>query len=111
MDPTLRDGDRVLVDLFTYRHRAPRLGELTLFAGPDGTYMVKRLQNGPLPRSETPFLAPFRAADGDEDWFVVRGDNSSASLDSRTFGPVPRHRFRGRVLFRYWPVGRWGPIE
>ena len=43
--------------------------------------------------------------------FRVLGDNPEASDDSRTFGPVPMHRFRGRVVFRYWPPSRFGPIE
>jgi mitochondrial inner membrane protease subunit 1 len=38
----------------------------------------------------------------------VRGDNEDASTDSRHFGPVPRARLAGRVLYRYAPPGRAG---
>ena len=38
----------------------------------------------------------------------VRGDNDGASTDSRHFGPVPRARLAGRVLYRYAPPGRAG---
>jgi hypothetical protein len=73
--------------------------------------MVKRVVAGPLPRKEVPFLSPFRTSEATEDWFEVLGDNARNSSDSRNFGPVPRGCFRGRVVFRYWPPGRAGPIE
>jgi nickel-type superoxide dismutase maturation protease len=38
----------------------------------------------------------------------VRGDNEAASTDSRDFGPVPRTRLAGRVVYRYGPPGRTG---
>lgn len=40
----------------------------------------------------------------------VRGDNTAASTDSRTFGPVPADRIVGTVVYRYapaWRVGWW----
>ena len=36
----------------------------------------------------------------------LRGDNSSASTDSRTFGLVPVRSLRGRVVYRYAPAER-----
>jgi nickel-type superoxide dismutase maturation protease len=38
----------------------------------------------------------------------VRGDNVQASTDSRQFGPVPRGRLVGRIVYRYGPPGRTG---
>lgn len=40
--------------------------------------------------------------------FFVLGDNRNVSEDSRTFGFLSRDRILGRVLFRYWPLGRFG---
>lgn len=40
-----------------------------------------------------------------DDYFVL-GDNRSMSTDSRHFGPVPRHRIRGRAVLRIWPRAR-----
>jgi nickel-type superoxide dismutase maturation protease len=95
MEPALLHGDRVLVDLWTYRHRPPRIGELVLFEGPEREIMVKRLASSP-PHS------------GQGYWLL--GDNSSSSRDSRRFGPVPAERIRGRVVLRYWPLTR-GSLE
>ena len=111
MDPTLKEGDRVLVDLWSYRRRAPLEHEVVLVEGPNGVPMVKRVDAGPLPRRDAPFQSPIRANEGDEDWFEVLGDNPGQSTDSRAFGPVPRSCFRGRVMLRYWPLDRAGPIE
>lgn len=36
----------------------------------------------------------------------LRGDNDSASTDSRMFGPVPRSAVAGTVVYRYGPPGR-----
>lgn len=100
MLPTLRPGDRVIVDLWSYRRRLPREGEIALLTAPDGRTLVKRVA-GP-PRESEAFA---------EASIVVLGDNPPASVDSRAFGPVPSGRFRGRVVFRYWPLDRIGPIE
>jgi len=93
MEPTLRAGDRVLVDVWTYRQRGPRRGEVALLVDPGGLAMVKRVaRSGPLGLS-------------------VLGDNPGASRDSRQFGAVPVDRFRGRVFFRIWPASRIGPVR
>jgi signal peptidase I len=109
MSPTLEPGDRVIVDLWSYRRRGPRHGEVALFDGPSGLPLVKRISA--LPPTGAPLTPAIPPLDPDEKrWFVV-GDNPGVSEDSRRFGPVPRHRFRGRVVFRYWPPSRAGAIR
>jgi signal peptidase I len=102
MEPTLRDGDRVIVDLRTYRRRLPRVGEIVLLEGPSGAPMVKRVAER---------VAGTGGAGGEEIRFRVLGDNPGSSDDSRSFGPVPAQRLRGRIVFRYWPPSGFGPIE
>jgi len=111
MEPTLVDGDRVLVDLWTLRRRAPRPGEVVVLSGPGDEPLVKRVAREPYFGSETypPPTIPSESAL--EPAFIVLGDNRGASRDSREFGRVPQHCLRGRVLWRYWPVSRWGSIE
>lgn len=111
MIPTLRDGDRVLVDLWTLRKRLPHPGEIVVVSGPAGESLVKRVAREPLrpagryPEDRIPVDSPLEPS------FIVLGDNPADSWDSREFGRVPKHRVLGRVSFRYWPVGRMGPIE
>lgn len=44
--------------------------------------------------------------------FFLLGDNRNRSHDSRhsDFGTVPAERMTGRVFFRIWPPGRFGPV-
>jgi type IV secretory pathway protease TraF len=46
---------------------------------------------------------------GDE--LVLRGDNPSASTDSRRFGPVPRRAVVGTAVRCYAPPAHAGPIR
>lgn len=41
-----------------------------------------------------------------EDSYFVLGDNRSDSVDSRSFGPIPRDRIVGRAWLRYLPFDR-----
>jgi hypothetical protein len=40
----------------------------------------------------------------------VRGDNPAASTDARTFGAVSPAAIEWRVIGRYWPISRSGPL-
>ena len=42
------------------------------------------------------------------DEYYLLGDNREESCDSRTFGPVPKHEIRARIVMTYWPLGRIG---
>jgi nickel-type superoxide dismutase maturation protease len=95
MEPELAPGDRVIVDLWSYRHRAPRVGEVALVLGPSP--------------SDPPLVKRVAATPAGELWLL--GDNEAESLDSRAFGSVPRRRARGRVVIRYWPPSRAGRIR
>lgn len=95
MVPTLVPGDRVLVvQGFGPFRPAIRVGDLIALADPRDAErtMIKRV------------------AGFDGEGILVRGDNESASTDSRHFGPVRRNALRGRVVYRYHPESRRGPL-
>jgi signal peptidase I len=86
MEPTVRDGDRLLV-----RHGArPRLGRVAVVRLPDRPLSVKRL-----------------ALCTAEGWWVER-DNPLVGTDSWTpgVGPVPDTDVVGLVVARVWPRPR-----
>lgn len=95
MLPTLLPGDRLVVDLWTLRHRAPRVGEIVLVRRPGSeAVLVKRV---------------VRTLAGGAVW--VEGDHRASSDDSRAFGAVGPERLGGRVVWRYWPPSRMGAPE
>ena len=93
MVPTLRPGDRLLVETWTYRRRPPQVGEVVV---------------APDPRAPTRELVK-RVAAVDDGRVSLRGD-AARSTDSRRFGSVPLAAVRARAAFRYWPLARAGLI-
>ena len=90
MEPTLAAGDRLLV----VRGRRPP-GAIVAVRDPrmPERLLVKRVVSV---RRHT---------------VTVEGDNPEASADSRTFGPVDRRMLVGRVVYRYGPPERRGPVR
>lgn len=93
MVPTLRPGDRLLVETWTYRRRPPQVGEVVV---------------APDPRAPKRELVK-RVAAVDNGRVSLRGD-AARSTDSRRFGSVPLTSVRARAAIRYWPLARAGPI-
>jgi nickel-type superoxide dismutase maturation protease len=96
MLPTLSPGDWVLVDERAYQHGAlPRRGHVVVAADPrePARHLVKRV-----------------AAVDLHGQVRLEGDNADESTDSREFGAVPVSNVKGRVRWRYWPMGRAGSV-
>jgi signal peptidase I len=107
MRPTLHDGDRILTNRLAYgwrlpftgarvlRWSSPQRGDVVVLLSPlDGARLVKRVIGVPGDRIGG-FLTPeARVPPGH---YFVRGDGPR-SLDSRSFGCVPRERILGRVV-------------
>lgn len=91
MAPRLLPGDRLVAIRLG---RPPRVGEVVLAPDP-------RLPNRELVK---------RVAGAGPAGVFLRGDNRAATTDSMTFGPVPRTAVGWRVIGRYWPPGRIGPV-
>ncbi|HEX7172889.1 MAG TPA: nickel-type superoxide dismutase maturation protease [Candidatus Limnocylindria bacterium] len=89
MAPTLLPGDRLLVA------RLPvRVGDVVLAMDPRAPQreLIKRVT-----AVETRGV-------------TLRGDNPGASTDARTFGALPAEAIAWRVVGRYWPASRIGPV-
>jgi hypothetical protein len=84
MQPTLYDGDRLLV----VHAGRPRSGRLVVVRLPDGVVAVKR--------------AVRREPGG---WWVER-DNPREGVDSWTVGAIPDAGVLAVVLCRLWPLRR-----
>ena len=132
MAPTLRPGDSVLVNKLAYRFGDPRRRDLVVLRQPgSGELMLKRivgiggdrvgLEDGvlhvngrPVPEPfvnrrlvDSVYFGPVRVPSGA---VFVMGDQRSNSLDSRSFGAVPRSRIVGRVDLRIWPPAAAGGL-
>ena len=132
MYPTFKNGEYLVVDQLTYRFAEPQHGDVIVFRFPNNPsqFFIKRIigipgetvriENGKLfiargedeARVEIPVAEPYAGpggfesktlALGDNEYFVM-GDNRSASLDSRSWGPLSRDLIRGRALVRLFPV-------
>ncbi len=127
MEPSLRDGDRLVVDRV-----APSLGELTrgdvvvmryprnpavdfvkrVVGLPGDRIALKNGQlwvNGAMAPDEWTCIADLETTaevDVPAGCYFVLGDNRPISCDSREFGLVPESLLRGRVRARFWPLDR-----
>ncbi len=134
MVPTLKIGDRVLVNKLSYKLHDPRRGDIVVFKAPESARteeikdLVKRLiglpgdtiegKDGRIYINGKPLNEPYLPADvksrtfGPEkvppDSYFMLGDNRQYSKDSTFFGPVKRDQLIGRVFMRIWPPSHLG---
>jgi signal peptidase I len=134
MEPSLHDGERLLVDKVTYRFRSPERGEIIVFSYPKDPRrkFIKRvigipgdvieirnrtlyINGSPIEEAyiRGPMYQPFGPITVPEGTVWVLGDNRNNSEDSRfpDVGPVPLKNIVGRALFVYWPPQEIGMIH
>lgn len=132
MAPTIPAcNGRAVAEGFTYKIRDPERGEIVAIhaaRGPDGAIapdrdandLVLALRVAALPgdqivgRDGSVFVNGIKLDDietqpfppvevGGEQYFVL-GDNRSAAVDSRTFGPVLRNAIFAKIFVVFWPL-------
>ncbi|HLI05020.1 MAG TPA: signal peptidase I [Ktedonobacteraceae bacterium] len=133
MEPSLHNGELILVDKWSYLFHPPQRGDVIVFVAPrtPSQDYIKRIIGLPgdvitiqgtavfvdgVKLNET-YVNPARQGNPyafkriynlvvppNEYW--VMGDNRAGSCDSRGFGFVPRQNIIGRAALVYWPFGQ-----
>jgi signal peptidase I len=132
MSPSIFDGDRILIDHFSYLFSDVRRGDIIVLQYPLDPKLdyIKRVVGLPgdeilIDRGQVfvngekleedyvdvPDLRGRVHTRVEEDHFFVLGDNRCHSSDSREFGQVPVENLLGKVDLRVWPLGRIGLID
>lgn len=138
MEPTLTDGDNLIVDKISYRFEEPERFDIIVFPFEyaDKTYYIKRIIGMPgetvqidgagniyingeiLEESygREVMQNPGRAADeitlGQDEYFVL-GDNRNNSSDSRdpSVANIKKENIIGRAFVRIWPLNYFGILK
>jgi signal peptidase I len=135
MEPTLKPGDRVLVNKLSYRLHDVHRGDIVVFKRPpseadDPTIkdLIKRVIGIPgdriegrdgvvyingqplketyLPPGTLTSSLPLQSVPHGQ--YFVMGDNRCNSKDSRFIGTIPKNLIVGRAFVRVWPLSGIG---
>jgi signal peptidase I len=130
MEPTLQNGEFVIVNKLAYKLGSPTIGDVIVFhypRDPSQEYIKRimglagdqvKVSSGQVyvdgKQLDEPYIASPARYNGE--WVVpagglfVLGDNRNNSSDSHNWGAVPLENIIGKALFVYWPPDQWGFI-
>ena len=131
MEPSLHNGEFVVVNRLGYRFGMPQHGDVIVFhfpRDPEQEYIKRviglpgdqiRVADGKVYLNDQPLDEPYIYARPayTGSWVVpdnqifVLGDNRNASSDSHNWGMVPLEYVIGKAIFIYWPIQELGPIQ
>lgn len=132
MAPRIHDGDRILIDHFSYLFGDISRGDIVVLKYPldpsvdyikrviglpgdeieidvSGVFVNGRRLDEPYVAEQDPFSRVHLRVKPAH--YFVLGDNRPRSCDSREFGLVPQDYIRGKVEVRVWPPARIGAID
>jgi signal peptidase I len=129
MNPTLADGQYLLINNLSYYLSEPQRGEIIVFHHPTSELnLIKRviglpgdhvvIENGTVSVNgqvlTEPYIASAPSYRGQwtvpEGNYFVLGDNRNQSSDSHTWSFLPRDHIVGRADIIYWPFPDWGKV-
>ena len=141
MEPTLSDGQNLIMDKLSYHFHDPERFDIVIFPGPEEggehPYYIKRIIGMPgetvqikdgkvyindkqlkedvygiVDHIDDPGSADKPIKLGKNEYFCL-GDNRLDSYDSRypEVGPVTRKEFVGKVFIRIFPFNLFGKVE
>ncbi len=129
MNPTLSDGQYLLVSNFSYYLNDPEQGEIIVFHHPTSDLnLIKRviglpgdhvvIENGTVTVNGEALTEPYISAPPQyrgqwtvpEGQYFVLGDNRNASSDSHTWSFLPAENIVGRAEIIYYPITDWGKV-
>ncbi len=132
MEPTLHQGQFLLINKLAYRFGTPQRGDIIVFRYPHdpNRSFIKRLIGLPGDRLEivdgevringSPLVEPYLEQQGRYSYppttieaaqVFVLGDNRYNSSDSRRWGSLPLSHVTGKALLCYWPPNYWGILR
>ena len=131
MEPTMHNGEFVLVNKMAYKLGSPNIGDVIVFRYPrdPAQEYIKRViglpgdqikvLNGLVYVNGKPLSEPYIASKPayQTEWTVpqdslfVLGDNRNNSSDSHSWGPLPLENVVGKALVVYWPPTQWGVLQ
>jgi len=136
MEPTLVEGDNLIVEKLSVRLGGLKRGDIIVFDSPNGDkQLIKRLIafegekieikeykvyiNGELLEEEYLNGEPTTGMGNPEYESMVipkgqvyaMGDNRTRSGDSRGFGPVNKSSINGKAIFRFYPFNKIGTMK
>ena len=131
MEPSLQNGEFVIVSKLNYRFGEPERGDVVVFDFPRNITQeyIKRviglpgetvqIEDGVVSIDGQPLQEPYQFEppsyqgtwEVPEGTLFVLGDNRNNSSDSHTWGMVPLENVIGEALFVYWPPPSWGLVK
>ncbi|KAL6146185.1 PREDICTED: mitochondrial inner membrane protease subunit 2 [Fragaria vesca subsp. vesca] len=103
--------DYVLLEKLCLNHYKFKHGDIVVFCSPSNhkERHIKRITG--LPGDWIGNRKSYDVVKVPEGHCWVEGDNSSSSMDSRTFGTIPLGLIQGKVTHIVWPPQRIGAVQ